>query len=193
MKTKILLGIVLAGALAFASGCTNKEGESEAPVFITVSMDLQPGFINVGNAVPVQIDTITLESHLKDSDASDPQGFADTQINSYTVRFRRTDGGTLVPPVQTFGAGILVPSEGTATLNNFPVLYATALQQTPFDQLLPFNGGIDRETGRAEIDTAFDITFFGSTVSGHRVQSQTASGILIFNFVAAAGAAQAAR
>lgn len=193
MKTKILLGIVLAGALAFASGCTNKEGETEAPVFITVSMDLQPGFINVGNPVPVQIDTITLESHLKNGTATDPQGFADTQINSYTVRFRRTDGGTLVPPVQTFGAGILVPSEGTATLNNFPVLYATALQQTPFDQLLPFNGGIDRETGRAEIDTAFDITFFGSTVSGHRVQSQTASGILIFNFVAAAGAAQAAR
>ena len=48
----------------------------------------------------------------------------------------------------------------------------------PFDQLLPFNGGIDRETGETEIDTTFDITFFGTTVSGHRVQSETASGIL---------------
>ena len=193
MKTKIQLGIVLAGALAFAGGCTNKEGQSEAPVFITVSMDLQPGFINVGAAVPVQIQTIALQSHLKNPTATDPQGFADTQINSYTVSFRRTDGGTLVPPLQTFGAGVLVPSGGTATLNNFPVLAAVAVQQSPFDQLLPFNGGIDRQTGRDEIDTAFDLTFFGSTVSGHRVQSQTASGILLFRFVAAAGAAQAAR
>jgi hypothetical protein len=193
MKTKILIGVVLAGALALGSGCTNKEGQTEAPVFITVSMDLQPGFINVGVPAPVQIDTINLNSSLKNPDASDPQGFADTQINSYTVTFTRTDGGTLVPPPQTFGAGIVVPSGGTASLSNFPVLYATALQQSPFDQLLPFNGGIDRETGKNEIDTTFHITFFGNTVSGQRVQSQTASGILIFNFSGFAGSAQAAR
>ena len=192
MKTKILIGVVVAGALVLASGCTNKEGQSEAPVSITVSMDLQPGFINVGVPAPVQIQTITLNSHLKNPDATDPQGFADTQINSYTVTFRRTDGGTLVPPMQTFGAGILVPSGGSSTLTNFPVLYAVALQQSPFDQLLPFNGGIDQQTGRNEIDTAFDIVFYGNTVSGQRVQSTTASGILIFNFAGFAGA-QAAR
>ena len=61
-----------------------------------------------------------------------------------------------------------------------------AQQATPFDQLLPFNGGIDRETGLNEIDTAFNITFFGSTVSGHRVQSETASGIMLFRFLGAA-------
>lgn len=191
MKTRLLLGIALAGALALSTGCTNKEGESEAPVFITVDIEFQPGFINVANAVPVQIETIELRSELKNPDASDPQGFADTQIHSYTVAFRRTDGGTLVPPLQTFGAGILVPSGGTATLSNFPVLYAPAVQQSPFDQLLPFNGGIDRETGRDEIATTFDLTFFGTTVSGHRVQSQTASGILIFRFAAAAAARSA--
>ena len=34
---------------------------------------------------------------------------------------------------------------------------------SPFDQLLPFNGGFDRETGKAEIDLAVDISFFGHT------------------------------
>jgi hypothetical protein len=182
MKTKALVGVALL-VMASAVACTNKEGSSEAPVFITVSMDLQPGFIDVGTPAPVQIQTMTLASHLKNPTASDPQHFADTQIQSYTVSFRRTDGGTLVPPSQTFGAGILVPSAGTATLSNFPVLSAAALAGTPFDQLLPFNGGIDRETGRDEIDMAFDITFFGTTVSGFRVQSETASGILLFRFV----------
>lgn len=183
MKTKFLTGIALASAVALATACTNKQGETESPVFITVSMDQQPGFIDVGVVAPVQIDTITLESHLKNPSDPDTAGFADTQINRYTVSFHRTDGGTLVPPVQTFGAGVVVPVGGTSTLNNFPVLAASAIQQSPFDQLLPFNGGIDRETGKDEIDTAFDITFFGQTVSGHRVQSETASGILLFRFL----------
>lgn len=188
MKKTLLLGLTALSALAFGGGCTNKQGTTESPVFITVSMDQQPGFINIANLAPVQIKTITLASHLKDPSSPDPSGFANTQINQYTVTIRRTDGGTIVPPVQTFGAGILVPSGGNATLNNFPVLYATALQQTPFDQLLPFNGGIDRQTGRNEIDTAFDLTFFGMTASGKRVQSETASGILTFQYLATAPA-----
>jgi hypothetical protein len=188
MKTKILTVLVTACTLALGTACTNKQGETESPVFITVNIDQQPGFIDVGTIAPVQIDTIELRSQLKDPGSPDPAGFADTQINSYTVVYRRTDGGTLVPPVQTFGAGIVVPSGGTATLSNFPVLSASAIQGSPFDQLLPFNGGIDRETGRAEIDMTFDITFFGTTVSGHRVQSETASGILIFQFIGVAPA-----
>jgi hypothetical protein len=180
MKKRALVAAALV-LIALAPGCTNDEGETEAPVFITTSLDLQPGFVDVGTPATVQIPTITLESHLKNPSQTDPQGFADTQINSYTVRFRRTDGGTLVPPVQTFGVGVVVPSGGSATLANFPILPASAIQQSPFDQLLPFNGGVDRETGRNEIQMTFDITFFGRTVSGHRVQSETASGLLVFS------------
>jgi len=188
MKKTYLLAMVTVGALTFAAACSNTQGQTESPVFLTVSIDFQPGFINIANAAPVQIDEITVESHRKNPDSVDTIGFSDVQLNSYSVRFRRTDGGTLVPPVQVFGCGVLVPHDGTATLENFPVLYATAVQQTPFDQLLPFNGGIDRETGRDEIDTTFDLTFFGSTASGKRVQSDTASGILLFNFAATAPA-----
>ncbi len=180
MKKRALIAAALV-LIALSPACTNDEGETEAPVFITVSLDLQPGFVDVGAAAPVQIPTITLTSHLKNPSQTDPQGFADTQINSYTVRFRRTDGGTMVPTVQTFGVGVVVPSNGSAVLNNFPILPASAIQQTPFDQLLPFNGGVDRETGRNEIRMTYDITFFGTTASGHRVQSETASGILVFS------------
>jgi hypothetical protein len=188
MKKTFLLAMAMVGAMAFAGGCSNTQGQSESPVFLTVSIDFQPGFINVAIPTPVQIDTITVASKRKNPDSIDTLGFSDVQLNSYTVAFRRTDGGTIVPPVQTFGCGVLVPHDGESTLENFPVLYAPAVQQTPFDQLLPFNGGIDRQTGRDEIDTTFDLTFFGMTVSGKRVQSDTASGILIFRYAATAPA-----
>ena len=186
MKKTAWITLLLTAAFLFAPGCTNKQAETEAPVFITTSLDLQPGFVNVGVVAPVQITTITLASHLKNAQQSDPQGFATVTLESYTVHFRRTDGGTRVPPDLNLPVGVIIPSGGAATLSNFPVLPASQIQLSPFDQLLPFNGGFDRETGKAEIDTAFDITFFGHTVSGHRVQSETASGPLLFRFAAAA-------
>jgi hypothetical protein len=86
MKIKFLVGIALVGALVFASACTNPEGETESPVFLTVDIEFQPGFINVAQAAPVQIDTINIRSSLKNPIAQDPQGFADVQLQSYTGR-----------------------------------------------------------------------------------------------------------
>jgi hypothetical protein len=185
MKKAAWIPLLLIAALSFGPGCTNKQGETEAPVFVTVSLTLQPGFVNVGAVAPVQIQTIALASHLKNPSQTDPQGFATVTVDSYTVHFRRTDGGTRVPPDQNLPAGVIIPSGGSATLTNFPVLPASQIQLSPFDQLLPFNGGFDRETGKGEIDMAFDITFFGHTVAGQRVQSETASGPLLFTFSAA--------
>ena len=193
MKKAAWTPLLLMAAVALATGCTNKQGETESPVFITVSLDLQPGFVDVGTVAPVQIQTINLASRLKNPQQSDPQGFATVTLESYTVHFHRTDGGTRVPPDLNFPVGVIIPSGSTATLTNFPVLPASQIQLSPFDQLLPFNGGFDRETGKAEIDTAFDITFFGHTVSGQRVQSTTATGPLLFRFIAAAGSRNSIR
>jgi hypothetical protein len=181
MNKKAIFSLLLL-AVAAASACTNKQGTSESPVFILVNLTLQPGFVNISDNAPVQIPTITLTSHFKRATATDPQGFATVTLSSYTVHFRRTDGGTRVPPDKRFGVGVTVDAGGTATLSNFPILAASDTQLSPFDQLMPFNGGIDRETNRTEIQMTFDITFFGSTASGERVQSETASGILLFQF-----------
>lgn len=169
-------------AVLLVNGCTNKQGESEAPVFLTVDIAQQPGFVNVGVIAPVQIATITIDSHLKNPQQSDPQGFANVTLSSYTVHFARTDGGTIVPKDQIFGAGVQIASGGSGTLSNFPILAASAIQLPPFDQLLPFNGGVDRETGRDEIQLTYAITFFGQTASGLRVQSETATGPLLARF-----------
>ena len=182
MKIRLLFTIVAAAAVAFGAGCTNKQGESESPVTVTVDLPDQSGLTNINPARTITIPTITLRSELKNPTATDPNGFANVQVNNYTVTYRRADGGTVVPPVQNFAAGVVLPSGGSVTLSDFPVLSQTALQGTPFDQLFPFNGGIDRETGSNEIRMFYDVTFYGQTVSGHRVQSETATAIRIFVF-----------
>jgi len=186
MKKVAWITLLTMAVVLSAPGCTNKQGETEAPVFITVSLALQPGFVNVAVIAPVQLNTITLASHLKNPSQSDPQGFATVTLESYTVHYDRTDGGTRAPADLNLPVGVTITSGGAATLSNFPILPASQIQLSPFDQLLPFNGGFDRETGKAEIDTAFDITFFGHTVAGQRVQSETATGPLLFRFSAAA-------
>jgi len=182
MKTRLLFTTVLAATVAVAAGCTNKQGESESPVSVTVDLADQSGLTNLNPATTLTIPTMTLRSNLKNPTASDPQGFAAVQVNNYTVTYRRADGGTIVPPVQNFAAGVLLPSGGSVTLTDFPILSQTAMEGTPFDQLFPFNGGIDRETGSNEIRMFYDVTFYGQTVSGHRVQSETATAVRIFVF-----------
>ncbi len=180
MKKKLWVPLAVAAVLAFPA-CTNRQGETEADVFISVDITLQPGFVDVSVVAPIQIPTMVLTGHLKNPAQTDPQGFADTLCESYTVHYHRTDGGTRVPGDKTFGCGVRIPSTGSSTLSNFPILAASDIQAAPFDQLLPFNGGIDRETGKTEIQMAFDITFFGHTVAGQRVQSSTGTGLLLFS------------
>jgi len=193
MKKTAWISLLLMAAVLFVPGCTNKQAETEAPVYITTSLTLQQGFVNVGVVNPVQVPSIVLTSTLKNPSQSDPQGFATVTLESYTVHFRRTDGGTRVPADLNLPVGVTIPSGSSATLSNFPILPASQVQLSPFDQLLPFNGGFDRETGKAEIDMAVDITFFGHTVSGHRVQSETATGPLLFHFATAAVSANSIR
>ena len=97
MKKTAWITLLPMAAVLFAPGCMNKQGETEAPVYITTSLTSQAGFVNVGVIAPVQIPSIVLKSTLKNPSQSDPQGFATVTLESYTVHFRRIDGGTRVP------------------------------------------------------------------------------------------------
>ena len=194
MKKAAWFPLLLMTAAVFAPGCTNKQGETEAPVFLTVTIASQPVVVDVGTAAPVVISSLTVASHLKNPTQTDPQGFAGVTLESYTVHFRRVDGGTRVPADLSLPSGAFIPSGGSASLTNNTILLASMRQLSPFDQLLPFNGGFDRETGKDEIDIAFDITFFGHTVAGQRVATETVVvGPLQFRFIASASTSRNTR
>lgn len=164
-----LAAALLAGVLSVAGCSSNSQGDDASPVFLSVSYTLLPESWNVGSGAPLQFDTTDLQSILKNPGGGS-SSFLDTRLDDYVVEWQRIDGGTKVPDPEVFGGNVLIPAGGTSTLSNYPYMTRTALLRAPLDQLLPFNGGIDRETGRSEIRCRATVTYRGRTLSGQPVR-----------------------
>ena len=161
MKNKVLLGFALLGALALVAGCANKQGETEAPVFITIDLPLQPLVIDVNNPVPLQIQTINLASHFKNPTATDPQHFADVEISYYTVTFLRLDGGTLLPKTETFAANVLIDWASTLAEATRGEEYLSALGT------LFIYGGLNQDYARKGLSVALPTAITSQADSDH--------------------------
>jgi hypothetical protein len=183
----ILPTAVAALALSALPGCsTNTQGDSASPVFLVGNFTDVPGIICVNSLLPIQIKTTTVQNRLKNPNTASFQ-FLDVQVEKYTVVWRRIDGGTKASPTQDFADGFLVPPGGSTTLTDFPYMSVENLKRPPLDQLFPFNGGIDKETGRQEIRESGNVTWYGHTLSGQPVTSGVATFEIIFNYCASTG------
>ena len=170
MKNRTALAAALLAGVLSVTGCSsNTQGDDASPVFLSVTYTELPESWNVGSGAPLQFDTTELKSVLKNPGGGS-SSFLDTRLDDYVVEWTRLDGGTKVPDTETFAGNVLIPAGGTSTLSNYPYLTRTALQRAPLDQLLPFNGGIDRETGRSEIRCRGTVTYRGRTLSGQPVR-----------------------
>jgi hypothetical protein len=96
------------------------------------------------------------------------------EMISYEVTFTRADDGTRLPV--SFVRGIFgeAPINGTYTLDNAPIMGFDQFNNPPLSDLLFQNGGIDTETGRSRIALNLRLRFFGRTLSGDEVQTQSA-------------------
>jgi hypothetical protein len=170
MKNRTSLAAALLAGVLSVTGCSsNSQGDDASPVYLSVSYTLLPESWNVGGGAPLQFDTTDLRSVLKNPGAGS-SSFLDTRLDDYVVEWTRLDGGTKVPDPETFAGNVLIPAGGTSTLTNYPYMSRTALVRAPLDQLLPFNGGIDRETGRNEIRCRGTVTYRGRTLAGQTVR-----------------------
>ena len=143
----LALVVVLA---VLAGGCsTNTQGDDPSPVFLTAGFTLLPAIKCVNDGTLLQFDSTTLNSRLKGSATAGSSGFLDTRVETYTIVWTRVDGGKTASPTETFGGNVLVPAGGQSSLQNYPFMSISALQEPPLNQLFPFNGGVDRETGKS--------------------------------------------
>jgi hypothetical protein len=173
-------------ALLGANACSNNtQGDDASPVFLTVSFDNVTGTTNVASASFVQQPSVTLKSVIKVPGTGTTQ-FLDTRIDSYTVEWSRLDGGKTASPTETFAGNVIVPAGGTSTLTDYPFMTPGNLNRPPLDQLFPYNGGVDLETGSTTIAERATVTFRGHTLSGQPVGGSNSFG-RYFYYSATAG------
>ncbi|MGA7992085.1 MAG: hypothetical protein WCC53_11670 [Thermoanaerobaculia bacterium] len=190
-KPIFILAVTLAAAtVAAIPGCsTNTRGDDAAPVFLVgaFSGDFVPNNSCVNTGGPLTVKTTTVTSRLKVPGAASTQ-FLDVHLDHYTVVWGRIDGGKATSPTESFDdVGGLVAPGGSSVCTDCAYMSSTNLQRPPLDQLFPFNGGIDKETGRQEIRQVANVTWYGHTLSGQAVTSDVASFEVAFQYCASAG------
>jgi len=178
-----LLAALVVGLLAVPGCSSNTQGDEASPVCLSIGYTELPESWNVGSGLPLQLDTTEIRSNLKNPSGGS-SSFLDTRLEDYYVEWERIDGGTKAPGPELFVGNVLIPAGGTSTLTNYEYMTRSALLMTPLDQLLPFNGGIDRETGKSEIRCRAKVTYRGRTLSGEPVRGVGTFG-MVFLYSAA--------
>jgi hypothetical protein len=174
MKTwtrAVLLALVAAGLL----GCeASTDRRDSGGVILTVShFDGLPIAFSVNNGGGfLQVETIDIRNITKNPNITGTD-LMDVELRTYQVVYRRLDSGHTTPPTMTRRIFGNVPHNGTDTINNLPVLDVEQLDSRPLSDLLFENGGFDRDTGNNVIPIELQLTFFGKTLSGDEVATNT--------------------
>lgn len=174
MKKGLTLAVVMLASLA-ALSCSSELTGNAAPVELIVTNTQTLSLVDIDpNTVDPECDqdigTINMQVIAKNGASGD---FLRVRIRRYRVSYRRTDGGTIVPPSFVRSLDTLIGVGDSAT-SNFTVVEADALTQAPFAALRPQNGGRDAETLRPFVRMEVILEVFGETLAGDNVYDSTA-------------------
>ncbi len=179
-KTLRLLPLSLLMLSVALSGCNQRTDKDEGSVILTVSaFDGLPIQVSVNGGSLVQVGELTLTSVAKEPGGV-TSSLQDIELQSYEVVFTRADTGTRIPPKKVNGIFGIVPVNGTDTIDNLDVLGADQLANPPLSDLLFQNGGFDTETGSTIVQLNVNLRFFGRTLSGDQISSNTVSWLIEF-------------
>jgi len=183
VRQTLSLAVLVAVVLA-AGGCRSRTDRTAGPVVLTfgniTGFPVSPISVTATDqaSTGVIITSFSLLSVVKDPTATTTSALEDVEITSYQVTYKRRDSGTRVPPPLVAGLALEVPINSTGTINNLPIARQDQLLSPPLSDLANF--GHDTETGTAVIVLDAQITFFGQTLSGDKIQSPTATFTLEF-------------
>lgn len=169
--TLVLLSV---GAMLGLASCGSDINEEGSPVELVATFNQD---VLVFDYSPTEtgctegVGTISLRSVVKTT--STDTRFLDVRLSTIRVTYKRTDGGTVVPPAYVQAISGLVVSGGSGEVNGFLLFDPNALAQAPFVALQPQNGGRDPETGKPVITIETKIEVFGETLSGEKVSAET--------------------
>lgn len=120
----------------------------------------------------VSIETVILRSIVKNPNAPTSE-LMSVEFTGYEVRFNRRQPGSRTPPPffqNIFGS---VSPGGTTTFDNIPIMGPGQLLTPPLSDLLFAQGARDTETGSSVIVLDAELRFFGRTISGDAVTTDS--------------------
>jgi len=171
MKRKVAVFSLLVLVLSFA-GCRSRTDKSEGTVIMSIS-NFQGLPVQISaTSGPFSIPTLTLSSIPKDPTGT-TSSLQTIELRSYEVTFTRRDTGTRVPPPVASTVFGNIPVGGTFAFNNLPFMLSDQTLNPPLLDLA--KKGIDSETGSTVIVLDVAMRFFGRTLAGDNIVSQTAS------------------
>jgi hypothetical protein len=177
MRTISISMLVLCAVLL---GCNQRTDRDEGSVILTLSsFDGLPIRVSVNSGDLVQVEELTLSNVPKDPNGI-TSNLQDIELQTYEVTFTRADTGTRIPPARINGIFGNVPVNGEDTIENLDILGIDQLANPPLSDLLFQNGGFDSETGSAVIQLNVHLRFFGRTLSGDSISSNTVSWLIEF-------------
>jgi hypothetical protein len=118
------------------------------------------------------IGSVTLRSIVKNANAP-TSDLMTVEITAYEVRFTRRAPGTRTPPVLFRTASGFVPPGGTVDFENVQIMGPDQLLTPPLSDLLFAEGAVDDETNSATIVLDVELRFFGRTISGDAIRTDT--------------------
>ena len=171
MKThriSLLVPVALAGMLIVSCGA-NHSSDSTTPIYLTENISTGVADVDVSIPTDVAIPSMSITSHAK-SPSGLLGGQDDVILDLWVITPSRSDGGTVASPQwRVTNLTTYVPAGGSANLVNYRIFPADYFSQPPLNQLLPQNGGVDKDTGKCNIRQTLHIEIFGKTVSGKPV------------------------
>jgi hypothetical protein len=159
----------VAAATLFVAGCTgNHSADEEAAVVLSASITEGPADQPVNSMSDVTIGSMNIRSQAKSPDfvLSAQQ---DVMLTDWVITPSRSDGGTIASPEWRNYYSVYVQAGGSASVQNYRIFPSAYYTEPPLNQLFPWNGGLDKETGKPEIRQRLHIDVYGKTVSGKRV------------------------
>jgi hypothetical protein len=167
----VLIGLV---SLLAVVGCSAKTDKTGGSVYIYVStIPVVPGGVSVNASTGfLTIDSINIQSRPKDPTAT-TSDLQNVELRTVEVTYSRVDGGTRVPTSLVRGIFGVVPVDGILTINNLAVVTPDQFDNPPLSDLLFANGGFDSETGKQNITLQLTMRFFGRTLAGDDVATDS--------------------
>ena len=173
MKNLKMFAVAALAVLAVA-GCSSELADNAAPVELVVTYTQTISRLDIGPTTDPDCNQPlgTINMQVIPKGGSTGGELTSVRVTRYSVSYRRTDGGTIVPPPYVRAIDTLIGIGETAG-SSFRIFEVGAFDQAPFAALRPQNGGRDAETGRPFVKLEVRLEVFGHTLAGDNVSDVT--------------------